>query len=246
MKILFDNLLASATLSAGGTSLNYPLSNLLHAFLKKKFQQTVDGSSGMPDADALTLTWLSNQIVDSIFIGYSNATLFTLKLYGSTGTLLYTKTFTDLEMGVSFAAVSGVRSAKLLLDDELGLASMTVYLGGLGIGQSYIMPDPLNDWTLEQIDNSIGDTTLDGQVLGQYIEPLRSYSFNFKIGLRSIYSAVYNKVKALGRYTPVFCAPFEDAMDEVPAMYVVLDGGFKSPSKDDNVFGFALTLLEAR
>ena len=88
MKILFGNLLPLATLSALGVSVNYPLDNLNHPFLKKKLQQSIDGSSGMPDASALTLTWSSDQTIDAIVAGYSNATLYTLKLYDSGSTLM--------------------------------------------------------------------------------------------------------------------------------------------------------------
>ena len=246
MRILFDSLLSDASLSAGGTSLNYPLANLNHAFLKKKFQQIVDGSSGMPDSDALTLTWNTDQVIDSIFVGYSNATLFTLKLYDSADTLLSTQTFTDAEMGKVFTAVSDVRYAKLLMDDETGSSAMTVYLGGLGIGVSYVMPDPINDWSFGQVDNSIGTTTLDGQVLGQYIEPLKVHPFNFKTSSRATFFEVYGKIKTLGKYTPIFYAPFESAMATVPAMYAIIEGGFESPSKDDNIFSFSLTFSEAR
>jgi len=67
MKILFTNLLDTATLSAGGTSVNYPLANLKHPFLKKKFQQTVAISGGsISDADALTLTWTTDQVIDFV------------------------------------------------------------------------------------------------------------------------------------------------------------------------------------
>ena len=244
MRILSTNLLDTATLSALGTSVNYPLDNLNHPFLKKKFQQTVDGSSGMPDASALTLTWVADQIIDTIIVGYSNATLFTLKLYDSASTLLYTATFSNAEMGATFAAVPGVRSAKLLLDDQSADNPMTVYLGGLGIGASYVAPHPINDWTHDLIDNSFGVTSLDGQVQGQYMEPLRAHVYNFVTASFAVFQAIQAMVKSVGKYTPIWVAPFEQAMATVPPMYAIME--MSSPKKADNAYSWTLTFTEAR
>lgn len=246
MKILFDNLLPLANLSALGVSVNYPLANLNHPFLKKKFQQTVDGSSGMPDASALTLTWAADHTVDTIVAGYSNAKLFTLKLYDSGNTLLYTKTFTDVEMGATFTAVPGVRSAKLLLDTDIGSNPMTVYLGGLGIGVAMACPDPLYDWTPGYVDNSFGVSSLDGQTQGQYIDPLRSHGFRFTTPYKTVLDAIQSGVNTLGKYGTVFVIPFTGAMASVPPIYCTIPDGVESVGRDNLNYVFGLTFLEAR
>jgi len=246
MKILFGNLLPLATLSALGVSVNYPLDNLNHPFLKKKLQQSIDGSSGMPDASALTLTWSSDQTIDAIVAGYSNATLYTLKLYDSGSTLMYTKTFTNSEMGATFPAVSGVRSAKLLLDDESGNNPMTVYLGGLSIGLATAMPDPLYDWKPEYIDNSFGFNSLDGQAQGQYMEPLRKQKFSFVTPSRAVLDAVQSGVNLLGKFGTVFVIPFTGAMATVKPIYCTIPEGVESPDRDVLSYTFSLTFQEAR
>jgi hypothetical protein len=261
MRILFDNLIFTATLSAGGTSINYPLSNLVHSFLVKKFQQTVDGTPivtyedtpityegedvtfrGMDDNDALTLTWDNDKIIDFIGIGYSNALYFTLRLYNSSDEIMFTKEFTSDEMGAIFTPVSGVRKAKIFLDDDTD--PMTVYVGKVGIGKTYTMPDPINDWDSEITDNSFGTTGTDGQIQGQYIEPYEAYTFNFAIDTLAQKNAIKALVKNLGKMTPAFVIPFEGKMDVIQPLYATI--AYSSPSKEDNVYRFTLTITEAR
>ena len=248
MKILFTNLLDTATLTAGGSSVNYPLANLQHPFLKRKFQQLVALSGGvMSDADALTLTWTTDQTIDFIAAGYTNATTLTLKLYDSADTLLDTQVFTSPGLGKSFTAVTGVRKAKVLMDNGTGDSPMTLYLGGLGIGQGYAMPDPFHDWKDELLDNSFGEITIDGQVSAQYIEPLRVLRFSFITADRTIFAYILAQVKALGKYTPLWILPFSDALATVPAMYATIPGGVENQDRDDIYrYTFDLTLQEAR
>jgi hypothetical protein len=262
MRILNTNLLDTATLSAGGTSVNYPLANLKHVFLKKKFQQIIDYPdvtySGTPitytgevvfdisdETSALTLTWDTDQTIDTVMLGYTNAKQIELRLYDSASALLYSSQFTDDELGAVFAAVAGVRSAKVLMAADGDAALMTVYLGGLGIGLSYVMPDPVNDWQHGLVDNSFGVQTLDGQVLGQYIEPLRSHVYNFMTNSFAIFNEVKAIVKAAGKYTPLWIAPFENSFATVKPLYATING-MESIAKNDNVYSFSLTFQEAR
>lgn len=245
MKVLFTNLLDTATLTAGGTSVNYPLTNLQHPFLKKKFQQTVAISGGsMSDADALTLTWTADKTIDFIAVGYTNAATLTLKLYDSSDTLIDTQTFTNAELGKSFAAVAGVRKVKLLMHDGSTDNPMTLYLGGLGIGQGYVMPDPFAEWEPGMLDNSFGDTTIDGQVSGQYVEPLRSLLFLFEVEEKETFDEIYNLIAALGKFTPVWIAPFENNLAYEKALYATLE--FKAGRRSRRSFPFTITFQEAR
>lgn len=248
MKILFENLLHTATLSAGGTSVNYPPTNLKHHILKKKFQQTVAISGGsMSDADALTLTWAADKTIDFIAVGYTNAATLTLKLYDSSDTLLDTQVFTSPSLGKSFTAVAGVRYVKLLMHDGSADNPMTLYLGGLGIGQGYTMPYPRYEWGNGLLDNSFGDVTIDGQVSGQYVEPLRILKFSFVTPDRYVFLYILGQVKAFGKYTPLWLLPFPDALATVPALYATIPGGLENQDRDDaRQYTFDLTFQEAR
>jgi len=241
MRILFSNLLSTATLSAGGTSVNYPLANLQHVFLKRKFQQLI---ASVSDANALTLTWASDQTIDTILVGYTNGKTFTLKLYNTADTLLSTVSFTDTTYGSVFTAISGVRKAKLLIDDNSGDSPMTVYLGGLGIGLSYQMPDPDAEWDPGMVDNSFGEVTIDGQVSAQYIEPLRTLKYAFEVYEKEDFDEIYSLVAGAGRLTPVWVAPFENALTFEKPIYATCD--FEPGQRKPRSYPFTLTLQEAR
>lgn len=253
MRILFDNLLSSATLSARGTvSVNYPLANLTHPFLVKRFQQIVSGETvydpedpwGDGLTDDVTLTWTTDQTIDTIILGYTNCVNFTLKLFSSAGVLLDTQTFTSAEMGKTFSPVSQVRYVKLKMDDGTAVYPMTVYLGGLGIGTSFAMPDPVADWEPGFEDNSFGQSTIDGQVLGQYVEPLKVYSFNFFSESFAEYKAIEALLADAGKLTPLFIAPTEEDMTFIPPLYATVQ--LSSPRKEGRLFTFSLAIKEAR
>lgn len=261
MRLLNTNLLLTATLSAGGTSFNYPLSNLLSPFLKEKFQQMITYPmlvySGDPviyegevafevsdETSALTLAWTTDQSIDTFLCGYSNAKYIELRLYDSDSTLLYSSQFSNEKMGVVFPVVTGVRSAKVLMAADGDAPLMTVYLGGLGIGLSYATPDPINDWEVGLVDNSFGEQTLDGQVLGQYIEPLRVEIYNLLTNSFTVMKEIQAIAKSAGKYAPIWVAPFEYWMDKVQPMYALIE--MSTPKKTDNEYMFSLTFTEAR
>ena len=60
MKILFDNILEDSTLSATNESLNYPVANLGHPFLEKRFQSTTTTST-------ITADWTTDQCISCFF-----------------------------------------------------------------------------------------------------------------------------------------------------------------------------------
>jgi len=249
MKILFTNLLDTATLSAGGTSVNYPLANLKHPFLKKKFQQTVAISGGsISDADALTLTWTTDQVIDFVAVGFTNAKTLTLKLYNSANTLISSQVFTYPALGKSFPAISGVRKVKLLMHNGTSDNPMTLYLGSLGIGLGYAMPNPRYDWENGLKDNSFGVTTIDGQVSGQYVEPLRSLRFSFVTHDQDIVLYILSQVKNLGKFTPLWVLPFSGVLATFPAIYATIPEGLENTSFDEDrrQYNFDLTFQEAR
>jgi hypothetical protein len=230
MRILFENLLLSATLSSVSPNGIYPVTNLAHPFLRKIYKSTAN-------TDTITLSWTADQVIDSCYLGYTNATSCTLKLYSSAGVLLGTQTFTPADMAVHFTAVSGVRSATLTIT-----ASATVYLGGIGIGQSYTMPDPLNDWVDTFVDNSTSSSSSYGQVLTNKIDPLRQAVLNFDVSGYDAYSALSTRVAALSR--PTFVDLFEKAHDRYLPLYCTITPS--NQAKTDDRFTFTLTLLEAR
>jgi hypothetical protein len=233
MKILFDNALEDATLTALYASPNYPVANLSHRILKKRFQSILN-------SDTITMSWAAAVVVNSIYVGYTNATAFVLRLYNASSTLLATISFTPSDMAKHFAAVSGVRSAQLDISNSL----TSVYLGGVGIGEDYTMPDPRNDWGDGFVDKSKKEVSADGQVFGDRIEPLRMIPLNFFSAEHALYREIRDLVKPNNRIVPLWVDVFESWHEEMLPMYGTLDLG--DPKKRDKKIDFSIAIQEAR
>jgi hypothetical protein len=234
MKILFSNLLLTSTPSALHPNGNYPVANLSHAFLKKIYKST-------SNVDTITLDWATDQIINCLYCAFTNATTIQVKLYSSVGTLLKTIDLTAADPGATFAAVPYVRQAKIEITSPGGALA---YLGSIGIGLAYTMPDPLANWKDGSLDNSTKTRSPDGQVLMNKVPPLRRFAANFKVTDYETYLAIKALVDAVSR--PVFADVFELAHSKYLPLYCDIDGGFGNPDKGDREFTFSLNLLEAR
>jgi hypothetical protein len=197
MKILFDNLMLISTLSAASPNDSYPLANLKHSFLKKIYKSTTN-------YDIITMTWDEDQTIDCCYVGHTNAKSFMLSLYDENSTLLYSKRFSSDAMGVNFTAVAGVRSATLYLCNFL---ETTIYLGSIGVGINYAMPDPIADWSPDSLDNSTRVSSSDGQILINKIPKLQKIGLNFRIFTYLLFQTIKSYIDDIDQ--PVFIDCFE-------------------------------------
>jgi len=65
MKILFENLLSQAILSATDTNTNYPIANLYHPFLRRRWQSN-------SNTDTITIDATGAVLINSIYLGAGN------------------------------------------------------------------------------------------------------------------------------------------------------------------------------
>jgi hypothetical protein len=234
MKILFDNLLWDATLSALHADAGYPVTNLRHFFLKKLFKSTAV-------LDTVTIEFAEDESIDCCYLALTNAATATLKLYNAAMGLLATKTIDIATLAVSFAAVSGVRYATIELT---ATSPALVYLGTAALGVAYAMPDPRHDWKAGYVDNSVASESAGGQYLVNKASALRAYDLNFFVQDFADYLEIFALVTAVER--PVFVDLLEGARTTVLPMYSILDGGITNYSKDHNVYRFSLRPREVR
>jgi hypothetical protein len=233
MKVLFTNAAESATITAPNESPNYPAANLVHRILKKRYQAVIN-------EDTIRLEWSAAVVVNCLYVGYTNASAFTLRLYDASAALLATVALSPADMAAHFAAVSGVRAAEI----DLEVASGAVYLGGIGIGEEYTMPDPRNDWTDGHLDNSNVEISADGQVFANRIEPLRSLPLNFfTIGFEA-FREIRDLIVPISRAVPVWLDVFETWHAEALPLYGTVE--LSKSTKRDHVIDFSLNIQEAR
>lgn len=235
MKVLFNNLVKDATITALSENANYPAENLASQFLKLKYKSTgID--------DTITVTFDDSVTADCFFYSYTNATSMTIKLYSSGSVLLDTITV-DCTYSSGSEYFTSQNSVRWFTIEAACPATEDLYIGGIGFGVSTDFPYPTANFAKQIIDNSESDTSTDGQVANQYIEPLTSYTMSFYGVERSEYHSIFSLFKSVGSghiwidiaesnhavYQPLYC----------------ITKTLENPSRDETI-SFKCTFMEAR
>lgn len=236
MRILFEDKVLAATLSAVNASSNYPVANLQNAFLKRRFQSTAA-------ADTVTALFGADESIDCVYYGFTNATGIVIQLKNAGGAVLKTITITTPEeIGAHhFAAVPAVRSIVV----QITGAGAGVYLGGLAAGEEVVLPNPEAEWEEPKVDNSTVSSSPDGQYNQGYLRPLRSYSWNLPDTTREDANTLSDLYLALGAGRPVWADPFEENHDFIPPIYCVITEPL-APRKSGRRYSITLSIAEAR
>ncbi len=235
MRILFDNLFENASISATNESLNYPAINLVHPFLEKRFQ-----SSGV--SSVITLDFTEDQTMDCFFYAFHNTTSLSVVYKNSVAATLLTLNISSPEdVGIEyFASLTTIRSVEITINGP-----DPVYLGGVGGGVCYQMPDPLADYEPGNADNSDPVESPFGQTLQNYIKPLRALKYGFRENENSARKEIDTRYKSVGKGKPIYFDLYEDTREKEEPIYgkITNDLGFSySPRR----YNFELNILEAR
>lgn len=224
MKILFDNIAKSASLSAITPDPNYPVNNIISVFLKKRFQS-------INLTDTVTAIWASPVTIDTIHIGYTNAVV-TVKIYLAS-VLLDTLTGDE----VYHFAPTSVDEVEFEL-----VAGEVAYLGGIGIGSAYAIDPPESFWDETFDDRSIVSESDGGQVLQEYTAPLRVYQFSVPTLTRDEARACENLYIQCGRGRAIWLDP---ETDDLPPLYCSLVDAL-TINKNKRQYTARLNFREAR
>ena len=267
MKILFDNLLESATFSSVNASANYPVSNLVDGFLRVRYQAAAT-------TDSIEITPTSAITMNSFYLGYiGNVSSITLRVFsgdelrtvalgaehgtGETDTVRVDSTggaimhfgagatdfFEDYDgalqfVSAHFPAISGVDR---ILIDLVG--SDPFYVGGMAGGLAVEPPSPDAAWQDDQVNRSPVVRSPHGQVQQLYIEPYKQFLFTFNGATFAEFSAIKAGAMAVGSH-PVWVTFFEDSPTDYPPGYYTMSLG--SPQRERRLYRFTLNFEEAR
>lgn len=203
MRALVDNYANDSTITATSENTSYPVNNVRHIFLEKKFQS-------VGNQTIITILFPEDRTVSMIAIGFQNMVSTTKRYILTKGTIGNRKTLNktaterkvlqssstfklknlagstllngDLETG--FDTISNYFTSTVCRSVELSIASnagTTLYIGGIGIGNPFNVPSiNVNPQMNARTRNSV-DVTDGGQSLTKYRRTLE----NFTIGLRS-------------------------------------------------------------
>ena len=230
MRILFNNLVNNSTMSATTESSFYPLSNLKHPFLKKIYKATGNDTT-------VTIEFAIASAVDCCFIGLTNASSAVLRLYSATDVLLATETLNVSTNGNVFTKVSGVSYCTIGFS-----ATAPVYVGNIGVGESYTMPDPLAEVIPDFVDNSEESISADGQLIVNKVEWLKLVESSYFVDNLDDYNYIYALFRSVDR--PIWVAHFENTADTINPLYSKVK--FKAGKKKDKLYEFSVTVQEVR
>lgn len=236
MKILFDNEIKDATLTALTPNANYPASNLAHVFAKLKYK-------GAGYDDTITATFDDNVSANCFFYTFTNATSMEVRLYSNASVLLDTITVDcTYDSGAEyFEAQTTVRWIEI---DIASPVSEDVYLGGIALGMASTFPFPLANFDKDLVDNSAKTSSADGQTSYLHIKPLKKYALQFTNVKRTDYHPLITSFEEVGGGHI-----WADITEENHAVYQPLyctSDLMESPTRDKTNVNFKLTLTEAR
>ena len=231
MRVLFDNLIYDATLTANNANGSYPVTNLIAAAVKKIYKSTSTSSE-------ITIAFDDAKTIDSFYLAYTNATSITMSLYNSSDSLLYSTTITTDKLGKVFTPIDNVSYIVV----NLG-SSETLYIGTVGVGKSYTMPDPDNGIVTKPIDNSTREFSTGGQLFINRI-PVRK---TFDTTISNILVDDYNAIFALWANLkhPAWVDVYEETSGIINPMVsdIVMDA---EPTQSWKRYSLTLTFTEVK
>jgi len=231
MRVLFNNLIYDATLTATYADGNYPVTNLIASAVKKIYKST-------EVSDMITIIFDDAQTIDSCFVGYTNATNIVLSLYDSDSNLQYSTYISTDKLGKVFTPVGCVSYATLTFT-----SSDTLYVGTIGIGESYTMPDPDDGIVAKPIDNSTREFSTGGQLFINRV-PIRK---TFDTTISNILVDDYNAIFALWANLehPVWVDVYEETSGIINPIFADVVMG-EDPTQSWKRYALTLTFTEVK
>ena len=201
MRVLLDDIIPLALITATSQSVNYPVINLIHPFLKKRYQNTTGGAT-------LLFNFTIPQPVNCFFIGYNNIDTLQIKI---NGVIVVTQSDVNPDIGILY--LDSTYSATLIEISFFGF-----YIGKISAGVYTQFPDLVAQYDTGQVDNSSFFESPDGQTLVNEIEPLRVLTY-------SVRELIDNSFIKKYRAKPLFIDLYEFAPWKEAPIY----GRFTSP-----------------
>lgn len=172
MRILFNNEVKNATITALTPNSNYSAPNLQSQFLRLKYK-----SLGI--SDTITVQFADNISANSFFYGYSNAVSMTIKIYSNASVLLETVAV-DCTHDNGSAFFTRHDNVRYFTIEATSIATEDLYIGGIGFGISIDFPKPTATFDISLIDKAGKSNSGEGQTSYRYIEPIKKYDLSFE------------------------------------------------------------------
>lgn len=213
MKILYNNLLESATLSATNGNESYPVANILDGFLELKFQ-------AITNTTLVTASWASDQNISSIGMGYHNAASGSYILKNSSGTSVLSGALeVAYDTNMTYFTETACRSIELTFTTTSSL----LYIGGISVG----VPFAIDYWNVGprfDFPNSSSFTALrGGQAIGR--PSFIGEKWRATIGeISNTQRAAYKAMIQTAKWWPCYADLYDTSHSEQRPIYAILEG----------------------
>lgn len=237
MKILWNNEVDKNTITASGTHVDYPLSNLVYPHLSRVFHAT-------DDDDEYILIAGTDIDADSIAIMNHNFTsAAVIKIQGNDTNVWtspsYTKTLTWTEYTIFEDFTSGQYNYWRLFIDDAANPDGYISIGRLFLGEKLELPGMKPDQGVDDMTTDKVSFSESGQTYGDAVVKFRKYTVNFP------YISEAERVKIRAAFTDrrIF-KPFPVKMFDLElAMYSVFADVLKWKRSDDENYPWQLQMI---
>jgi len=231
MKILFDELFENAVMTTTNESLNYPIENIVHPFMHKRFRSSSTSS-------VITATFTTDQTMSCFFYGFHTVTSLSVVYKNAASATLETLTISSPEdIGIEyFTELTTVRTVEITVN-----GASNFYIGKIGGGVCYAMPDPVATYTSGSRDNSSDSSSPYGQRLVNDIPKLRELPYAF----RELTLTTKNEIEALYTAKNIFFDLYEEARTKEPPIYGFFVESFNFPYEPRR-YSLSIIIREAK
>ncbi len=236
MRLLYDNYLKDSSLTASSENSLYPVENIVHKFLEKKYRSLLYLAS-------ITVVFPEDREVDTIALAYTNVTTATYTALTASRATLQTGNL-EFDNDTNITYIEPVTCRSIVFDFQ---ATGSVQVGGMSAGVS-------KEYTIVQANpqlpmNSRGnmEQTNGGQVLGRNYKSLRSWVVAITDMTNELRLFTEQVIYSSGLVNPVYVDLYENNHGEEPPMHAIIDNiGNSRRDTKSGTYTMGLAFQEAR
>ncbi len=240
MRILYQNVLKAATLTADDEAPSFPVENLVNNTSLLDFRSTTNTAE-------VSGEWDTDQVISAFALANHSLTAMVLTLKNAGGSTLFTETYTGAELRFNTedsrkmiyldASYSGVR--EIILE----MTSISTLSLGLFWCGTYLQTPPFSAGMRDEFKSGANTKpTLWGVNWEQDAPVLESFSVSFNYIQESDFNALNSFFKIVGKSAAVWVDRWEESQDVFPAVYAKLEADIKYKKEDNGVVFSGLSL----
>jgi hypothetical protein len=238
MKVLFTNAAESATISATSVNTAYPISNIVHQFLRKVFKAAASSTT-------INIVFSAATLINCLYFGYHNLTSLVITLKNAGGVTIYTTTISNPEdvFALHLGSVYSVSSISIVATCASG---SVVRIGGIACGTELTFPDPDSTSTYTHTDNSSSSSSPGGQILTNNFAPLRKETYTFTSISGDEFNSINLAYETIGIGAHIWADFYESSHAPRTPMYCVITDTPSFDREEQNKYTGSITFQEAR